>query len=224
MRRASALVWPHAASTVDIAPTLLGLAGLARESSLCGGCDGGCSDGLDLSAGLRACVDRGTCAGVQMPHRPTSDGPGKAALVLGERHARIGMVGRAANSTGLQRWMAVVTRHLKMVAGWPWPAQPAPAEGAHPPPGMQLLVYNMTADPFENSPIVIPQPPVTTTSLLDWGEETRCKRWDLAVDPAGTLPPSAMSEHLRLCRVLFAEATAATQQRQRRLECARQQS
>jgi len=218
VRRASALVWPHAASTVDIAPTLLGLAGLARGSSLCGGCDGGCADGLDLSVALRACVDRGSCAGVQVPHLPKANGPGKAVAAPGERHVRIGMVGRAVNSTGLQRWMAVVTRHLKMVAGWPWPAQHAPAEGVPPPPGMQLLVYNMTADPFEISPFVLPQPPVT--SLLDWGVETRCRRWHPPVDPAGTLPPSSMSERLRLCRLLFIEAATAALQRQRRLACA----
>lgn len=57
---AAPLHWPRVTSNVDVAPTILGIAGIAA-SELCASCNMSCADGIDLSADLRMCVQLGRC-------------------------------------------------------------------------------------------------------------------------------------------------------------------
>ena len=74
------LRWTPAATIADLAPTILGLVGIS-SGALCGGCDGACADGIDLSAGLRACATRGACP--SSPSSPPHSSPPSSALVAG---------------------------------------------------------------------------------------------------------------------------------------------
>ena len=93
-------VWRGAVSLADLAPTLLGLAGVGA-AALCGaaatGCNETCADGRDLSAALRSreCVG-GTC---------------------GRAHAaRLVRIGRAENTNAAaHQWLAVASAELKAV-------------------------------------------------------------------------------------------------------------
>lgn len=117
-------VWLSPVSTVDIAPTLLGLCGVEAESALrCTECDGDpAADGRDLSAMLQICTSGGRC------HE-------EGAARSGTTWRRLGMLNAG--------WMAAATARIKVVAHFA--TQDLRVRSAE--------CFELDADPFEQRPI-----------------------------------------------------------------------
>jgi len=119
-------VWLSPVSTVDIAPTLLGLCGVEAESALrCTECNGvPTADGRDLSAMLHTCTSGGSC------QEDSVVGGGPTWRLLGMLSAG---------------WMAAATARIKVVAHYA--TQDLRVRSAE--------CFDLEADPFEQRPIAL---------------------------------------------------------------------